>query len=289
MSRAGAAAGAPRFLFGVDVEDERHRLHDGARYPPRVPMMTQLYLNFLERHAGKGTFFIVGDVARAHPDLVGEILERGHEVACHSDAHVPLDRLGRHGFREDTLRGLDALGNAGAGDVQGYRAPCFSLTESTRWAYEVLAELGFSYSSSVLPARNPHYGWSGFGEMPRIMQGVVELPITLLPRPLPRLPMGGVYFRALPRALVRDAFERCRCRSQPVLGYFHPYDADAEQSRFVFPGFSRFGPSNWLMYRNRGQLFDRLDEVAATGFRFEAYRPFSDAARAAITRGAVHA
>lgn len=249
-------------------------------------MMTQLFLDFLATHSGKGTFFIVGGVARAHRELVGRILAEGHEVACHSDAHLPLNRLNPHSFREDTLRSLDALAKGGAGEVRGYRAPFFSLMETTRWAYEVLADLGFSYSSSVLPARSPLYGWAGFGEAPRMMKGLVELPVTLMPRPFPKVPIGGVYFRAMPRALLRSALKRHSRGAEPLLGYFHPYDADAEQPRFVFPGFSRFGLSNWLMYRNRKEMFARLHEVPAMGFRFQAYRPHAERTRAAMIGGA---
>ena len=81
-----------------------------------------------------------------------------------------------------------------------------------------------------MPARSPLYGWDGFGPAPRLVDGIVELPVTLLPlRPLP-LPIGGVYFRVLPRPLLRWALGRRRDRGEPVLSYHHPYDIDTEQS-----------------------------------------------------------
>ena len=97
---------------------------------------------------------------------------------------------------------------AGAKDVRGFRAPIFSLTAATAWAYPVLRELGFSYSSSVLPAKNPFYGWPGFGPEPRLMEGIWELPMSVArfgPYVVP--PAGGVYFRVLPRPLVLRAEE----------------------------------------------------------------------------------
>jgi polysaccharide deacetylase family protein (PEP-CTERM system associated) len=287
VNAAGPAFGkAPLFLFSVDVEEVDGRaLNSGGI--SRVPAMTARYLDFLRREGAHGTFFVTGQVARAHPALVTRILAEGHEIGCHSDRHLPLHELGPEAFRNDSASALEALSAAGARYVAGYRAPCFSLTERTPWAHSVLTELGFSYSSSVLPARSPLHGWPGFGEAPRVIDGILELPMSLLsPRRLP-VPTGGVYLRALPWTLVRAAL-KARARSgAPVLGYLHPYDIDAEQERFPHPGFSRWGVYNWLMYRNRKGLLSRLENIARLGFRFEAYGPYAAACRATASAGEI--
>lgn len=260
------------YLFGVDLEDVRLQAPGGERYAPRVAHNVARYLDFLRRHDARGTFFVVGEVARAEPDLIRRIAGEGHEIACHSDRHVPLDRQDPATFREDVVRNVEALLSAGAVKVDGYRAPCFSLTEATRWAWPVLAELGFTWSSSVLPARSPLYGWPGFGQAPRGMDGVLELPMTLLPWRLLPVPMGGgVYFRTLPMQILRRALETRRKAGDVVLGYVHPYDIDARQERFPHPGFGRWSPYNWLMYANRAKMMDRLEAVAALGFAIRSY------------------
>jgi len=266
------------FLFSVDVEDARDGVPGGERLPARVPEMVDLYLDFLRRHRSTGTFFVVGQVARAHPDLIRAIMDEGHEIGCHSDRHIPLDRLDRAAFRTDTLRNLEALDAAGANDIAGYRAPCFSLNSRTQWAHEVLAELGFSYSSSVLPGRNPLFGWPGFGTSPRRLEaGLWEIPVTLLPSPLPPLPMGGgVYFRTLPKWLLRRALAARRKAEIPLVGYFHPYDVDTTQERFAHGGFRRRGPYNWLMYRNRDQVFERLEMAVGLGFELSPMRSLAE-------------
>lgn len=275
-----------RFLFSVDLEDVRFRIPGGERYRPRVAATTELYLSFLGRHRAKGTFFVVGDLARAEPDLVRRIADEGHEIACHSDRHVPLDRQDPHSFREDLSRNLDALAAAGAKHVSGYRAPCFSLTKETGWAYEVLAELGFTYSSSVLPARNPLYGWPGFGTAPRTIGGIVELPMTLLPYRLLPVPMaGGVYFRTLPGPILRRALRKRRDRGEAVLGYLHPYDVDVEQEGFAHPGFRRGRFYDRLMRFNRGGVFARLETVRRLGFSFGPYGEHAARARRELGTG----
>ena len=276
-------SGEALYLFSVDVEDPRIGLPDGEKLPPRVPQMVDTFLELLARSGAKGTFFVVGEVARRHPEVVRSIAGAGHELGCHSDLHVPLDRQDRARFREDLLRNLEALRSAGAGAVSGYRSPCFSLTAETRWAYEVLAELGFLYSSSVLPAPSPLYGWPGFGTDPRIVDGIVELPVTLLPLRLLPLPIGGVYFRALPRFLLRWALGRRRARGKAVLGYHHPYDIDTEQS-FTHAGFRRWGLYDLLMRANRGGVLPRLEMARRMGFSFAPYGPYAAGVREALER-----
>jgi polysaccharide deacetylase family protein (PEP-CTERM system associated) len=260
------------FLFSVDVEDPRLDLPGGERMPARVPALVGQYLDFLRRGEAKGTFFVVGEVARRHPEVVARIAAEGHELACHSDTHVPLDRLGQAAFRDDLRRNLDSLRSAGAGEIGGYRAPCFSLTGQTGWAYEILAELGFSYSSSVLPARSPLYGHPGFGAAPRLIEGIVELPVTLLPfRWLP-VPVGGLYFRILPRPILRRALAERRRRGEAVASYHHPYDIDTEQ-KFTHPGFRRWGAFDLMMRANRGAVLPRLEMARSLGFAFAPYGP----------------
>jgi polysaccharide deacetylase family protein (PEP-CTERM system associated) len=275
------------YLFSVDVEDPRLDLPDGEKLPPRVPALVGAYLDFLRRHRSRGSFFVVGEVARRHPEMVARIAAEGHELGCHSDSHVPLDRLGQARFRDDLLRNLEALDRAGAGAIRGYRAPCFSMTADTGWAYEALAGLGFTYSSSVLPARSPLYGQAGFGAGPRLIEGVVELPVTLLPFRMLKVPVGGLYFRVLPRPLLRRALAQRRRRGEDVASYHHPYDIDTEQG-FTHAGFRRWGPFDLLMRANRGAVLPRLEMAASLGFVFAPYGPHADRIGDSLRAGGAH-
>lgn len=272
-------------LLGIDVEDPRQHAEGGELYLDRVPGLVQQLLYFLEQRRARATFFVVGEVARRCPDVVRTIAEAGHELGCHSDGHVPLDRQSPAEFRTDTLRALEALHACGVGDVAGYRAPCFSLTRATGWAHSILADLGFRYSSSVLPAHSPLHGWPGFGRNPkRMCSGLWEVPVTLLPRPLPPLPIGGVYLRALPNWAVRLALRVHRRSGSPAVVYFHPYDADPGQERFAQSGFRRGGVYHRLMYLNRDRLFSRLEAAEQLGFRFAPIGSFVEALERGTSR-----
>lgn len=57
------------------------------------PEWTPKILDSLERHGARATFFMVGERAASHPDLVHEVAARGHALANHSWDHGPFTRM----------------------------------------------------------------------------------------------------------------------------------------------------------------------------------------------------
>jgi polysaccharide deacetylase family protein (PEP-CTERM system associated) len=250
-------------------------MEDGLRRPERVPDNVHGYLEWLKSHDFRCTFFVVGDVAKAYPSLIREIFDKGHEIACHGYRHIPLDQQTPDQFRNLLEANRNALTRAGAKSIQGFRAPIFSLTEKTAWAYEVLKDLGFTYSSSVLPAKNPFYGWPEFGPRPKMINGIFEIPMTIRRFGPYRVPAaGGVYFRVLPALFIRRSVNKFLGADRPLIGYFHPYDIDTEQERFMHPEINDSRFYNYLMYYNRKNVFKRLDAIVRRGFTICPYAEY---------------
>jgi polysaccharide deacetylase family protein (PEP-CTERM system associated) len=262
------------YLFSVDLEDVRFAMADGRRYRERVPRNAHAYLEWLRKHKFTCTFFVVSDVAEAYQSLIQEIASEGHELACHGYRHVPLDQQSPEAFKRDTALAIETLLKTGAKSVEGIRAPVFSMTEATQDRYPIMESLGFTYSSSVLPARNPLYGWKAFGEQARLVGSrLVEIPMTVARvGPLTVPFAGGIYFRNLPELLIARHAKRHRRSGDPLSGYFHPYDIDTEQEHFMHPGIKNSRVFNALMYRNRQRVFHRLDTLIAHGFSVSTYR-----------------
>ena len=259
--------------FSIDLEDVRERIPDGYSYSERVPVNTERYLRFMEDHRFKATFFVVGKTAERYPGLINDIAAEGHELACHTSRHLQLDKQTPESLREDLERNLEVLHRCGAKEVVGFRAPTFSMIEKTDWAYEVIERLGFRYSSSVIPAGNPLYGWPGFGEEPRMVGGVLEMPLTLHTSPL-RVPVvGGNYFRVLPFFFIRYGVRKLAGAGRIIQSYFHPYDIDTDQERFMHPDISGNRFYNALMYVGRAKVLSRLERLMEV-CRFTDYRGY---------------
>jgi len=267
--------GPPIYLFSVDLEDIRRLVPGGQAHPDRVTAMTDRIRGFLSRHRARATFFTVGDVLRSHPALIERILADGHELACHTDTHQPLDQLGPDGFRRDLEAWTGTVAKRGWPAATGFRAPTFSLTAASAWAYGCLADFGFTYSSSVLPAAHPLYGWPEHGEEARRHGSVVELPMNLGRVGPWRVPLGGgVYFRATPGWWWRRWFRRLRDPGVAIRGYLHPYDVDEDSPPFPYPALPPGPWWQWIMRHGRRRTFSRLEWVMKQGFQVLPYREY---------------
>jgi polysaccharide deacetylase family protein (PEP-CTERM system associated) len=247
--------------FSLDVED--HRPPD-ATWPARFPDYTRRVLAFLADRGIRGTFFVVGEVGADHPDLVRDIVAGGHEVALHSWRHVALTEVDPDTFRTEVVRGKAVLEDVSGQPVVGYRAPTASLVPSTSWAVDALAEAGFRYSSSVISAHNPLFGWPGAPrDVFRWPCGLVEIPIPVASVGSIGLPhLGGVYFRVLPFPVVRAARRLLERTRIPNL-YCHPYDFDADEPRWTVGDVPRWAVG--LLWLNRSRMFAKLGRLFDSG------------------------
>ena len=86
-------------------------------------------LDVLDTLQMKATFFCVGRMAMDFPEVIRSIMERGHEIGCHSHVHTWINKMSEKTLRKDTSEALKALEDVSGQKVVSYRAPAFSLTE----------------------------------------------------------------------------------------------------------------------------------------------------------------
>jgi polysaccharide deacetylase family protein (PEP-CTERM system associated) len=239
----------------------------------RVEARTDDVLRLFADAGTHGTFFTLGWVAERHPALVRRIVAAGHELASHGYGHELVSRIGPAAFRADLIRAKAVLEDTGGVTITGYRAPTFSLSPSlTPWAYDILAETGHRYSSSVFPGR--HAGTSDAEILPwRPLAGrMLELPMTVLRLPGRSLPVaGGGPFRATPQPLFSAALHRVNALGRRGIFYFHPWEIDPDQPRVAglslakrlkhFTGLRQMAPR--LAGLLREFCWGRVDEVFA--------------------------
>jgi polysaccharide deacetylase family protein (PEP-CTERM system associated) len=140
-------------------------------------------------------------------------------------------------FHEDTIRAKQAIEDAAGAPVRGYRAPSFSITRDSQWAYEILIEAGFIYDSSIFPVRHPDYGMPRLPRTPFLVKTpsgtIIEFPVSTLAVGDRRAPFaGGAYLRLLPYTYTRwGIYFLNHAEQHSACIYVHPWELDPEQPR----------------------------------------------------------
>jgi polysaccharide deacetylase family protein (PEP-CTERM system associated) len=258
-----------RNAMTVDVEDYfqvqafAHCIdrRDWDAFPGRVDRNTNRILDLFASTGVKATFFTLGWVAHRQPALIRRIVADGHELASHGWDHTRVDSQDPEAFRDDVRRTKALLEDTGGVAIKGYRAATFSIGARNMWAFPILRQEGYLYSSSINPIRHDLYG---IPDAPRVPfrpepDGVMELPMTtvrLLGRNWPC--SGGGYFRLLPTMLYRAGLQRVNGHDgHPAIFYFHPWEIDPDQPRITNAGWK----SRLRHYTNLAGMEANLDRL----------------------------
>jgi polysaccharide deacetylase family protein (PEP-CTERM system associated) len=270
--------------MSIDVEDYFHVSAFEKQSPPqtwesrecRIEGNIDIVLSCLDEAGVKATFFVLGWVAERFPQVTKRIAEQGHEIASHGYLHQRLSLQDRKTYRQDIRRGKGVLEDQIGQPVIGYRAPSYSITKQTDWAFDELLEAGFKYDSSIFPMKHDFYGipdWPRFpgyavkhsdtwqaADSPSGRQFFIqELPISTLklgPRNFPIA--GGGYFRLFPYALTRWGLSSINIKEgKPFIFYLHPWEFDPKQPRMAgISAKSKF--RHYLNLKKTGDRFKRL-------------------------------
>ncbi len=285
----------PTNYLSIDVEDYFHVSAFEAISPPaswerrelRVERNTERLLQLLAEHGALATFFILGWVAERCPDLVRRIGAAGHEIASHGYGHRRVGTQNREEFRTDLRRSKTVLEDLSGTAVLGYRAPSYSISARTWWAFDELCEAGFRYDSSIFPVPHDLYGladWPRFpGPAERVEGGawrpatgpaegrwrLLEIPITTLALGGRNWPIaGGGYFRLFPYALTRWGLQRINRRDrQPFIFYLHPWEVDPDQPRMHGAGWKSRTRHYLNLHRTEGRLRRLLEDFSFAPLR----------------------
>jgi polysaccharide deacetylase family protein (PEP-CTERM system associated) len=250
--------------FSVDLEDwfcaYNHRIgiKEWDNCELRVVNNTRLLLNIFERHNVKATFFVLGWIAQKVPELIREIEENGHEIACHGFSHIRLMDMTHAEFDKDIEMALSAIANCTKYPVIGFRAPSFSITKETLWAIEILINLGFKYDSSVFPISfHPDYGISDSNTSIHKLEGITEFPLSIAEIMHRRIPCGGGgYFRLYPYNITKYLLKKCNKQGRSVIFYIHPWELDTGQPKRPMPMLKKF-----RHYNNISKTEHRLNRL----------------------------
>lgn len=240
-----------RAYLSLDVEDWEHA-NFAELTPQREQIQAQVrdlrfpmdqavrrWIEICAQHQVRSTCFVLGEFARRFPDVIRELARAGHEIASHGDTHDLVREMSHDQFREFLKRSIGTLQDLTGQPVKGFRAPSWSVPPQPqgRWVYEVLAECGIVYDSSVFSISTPLYGDPRAPLKPDQIVGVTRLPVGLLPG---RLPFStGAFFRITPAWLQTWGLSRCARLGQIPQVVLHPRELAPEHPRLPLRGWKR--------------------------------------------------
>jgi polysaccharide deacetylase family protein (PEP-CTERM system associated) len=233
----------PTLLLSVDFEDwhqlvrRRVGVTDWESPGPALERQTDAMLKLFDELGARSTFFVLGMAARAHPELVMRVVERGHEIGCHGDAHLPVHGQSREEFAADLRAARATIEDLTGRTPVGYRAPAFSITGSCAdWAYRILAEEGFAYDASQHDSPALRNRVDAADASPhRLAAGLWEFPIAVWRmRPTGvKVPVGGAsYWQFLPTPVLLKGLDG----AGSLAGlYLHPNELDPQALHAQLP------------------------------------------------------
>ncbi|MEN9510740.1 MAG: hypothetical protein RLZZ370_559 [Bacteroidota bacterium] len=240
-------------IFSIDVEDWFHILDlpnapDVAEWSAkesRVEDNLNQILDVLDEKNIKATLFVLGWVGEHYPELIRSAHRRGHEIASHGYAHQLVYGMTPEAFYEDVVKAKNILESITGTPVLGYRAPGFSITPETPWAFEMLVKAGYKYDSSIFPTERAHGGYAGADVNPHKIQTaageLLEFPISVAPLgPSTFCFFGGGYFRLFPWFMIKNRSRLLNKAGRPVIYYLHPREIDPTHPRMPMSAVRRF-------------------------------------------------
>lgn len=221
-------------------------------------------MELLGKHNIQATFFVVGEIAKKHPDLIKQIEENGHEVAFHSYYHEPLSSKTAETLQLEINEFQTVIGKS----CVGFRAPSFSLNNETKWALDVLEKNHFKYDSSIFPANTPLYGIGNAPTRPYKPSHndvsvededtkLWEFPLHVSSHVLFRLPMaGGFYLRFFPLSLIVRSIKKANKDGRPAVMFIHTWELNPETPKLKLGHYKSF-----VTYQNLSKTATKLDQM----------------------------
>ena len=258
-------------ILGIDFEDWYHpelvkRNIKDEKHEPSVIKGIDKILDLLNKHDTFATFFVVGELLEFQPEIFDKIVDNGHEIGFHTMHH---DRLDSPGFKEKFSNEIKKFAELTNHKPQGFRAPTFSLNQSSSWAIDILAENNYVYDSSIVPAKSTMYGSPNAEHSPYRISSksiekndssgkLIEFPLLTTKFLGKKIPAGGgFYLRSLPTKVIKTAIKNYEKKDIPGTFYIHSWELTPEfMPRLNLPLKDKF-----VTYLNLDKAYSRMSQL----------------------------
>ena len=270
-------------VLGIDFEDWFHpefiqKYLSNEQHKPKVIDGIDKIIDLLRKHDTKATFFVVGELLEFKPELLDIILENDHEIAFHTMKHTRIDSKNFRDTFEKEIKKFNTLTN---GNSKGFRAPSFSLNESSSWVIDTLNENNYIYDSSVVPAKTKLYGIPKANTRPYMISSkfledssddakIIEFPLMVTKFLGKTIPAGGgFYLRTLPLRTIKNSIKTYQNNNSPAIFYIHSWELTPE----LMPKVKMSKQDEFVTYHNLKKAYPKMEQLLKE-FKFTSFEDF---------------
>ena len=270
-------------LLGIDFEDWYHpqlvqKYVKNEKHEPRMFKGIDKILEMLRRNDTLATFFVVGELLETNPEIFDKIIENEHDIAFHTMYHTRIDSLN---FKENFRNEIEKFSKLTNKKSKGFRAPTFSLNETSSWIIDLLSEYDYIYDSSIVPAKTDLYGTpnaeikpyrisSDSLENDTIDGKLIEFPLLVTKFLGKKVPAGGgFYLRTLPMRVIKNAIRQYEKQEIPATFYIHSWELTPE----FMPKLPLSTKDKFITYHNLQKAFTKTNQLIQE-FEFTSFEKF---------------
>ena len=270
-------------LLGIDFEDWYHpqlvqKYVKNEKHEPRMFKGIDKILEMLRRNDTLATFFVVGELLETNPEIFDKITENEHEIAFHTMYHTKIDSPN---FKENFRNEIEKFSKLTNKKSKGFRAPTFSLNETSSWIIDLLSEYDYIYDSSIVPAKTDLYGTpnaeikpyrisSDSLENDTIDGKLIEFPLLVTKFLGKKVPAGGgFYLRTLPMRVIKNAIRQYEKQEIPATFYIHSWELTPE----FMPKLPLSTKDKFITYHNLQKAFTKMNQLIQE-FEFTSFEKF---------------
>ena len=258
-------------LLGIDFEDWYHpelvqKYVKDKKHEPRMFKGIDKILDMLRKNDTLATFFVVGELLESNPEIFDKIIKNDHEIAFHTMYHTKIDSPD---FKQSFHKEIAKFSELTNKKSKGFRAPTFSLNETSSWIIDSLSKFDYIYDSSVVPAKTDLYGLPNAQSKPyRISSNslekdtvdgkLIEFPLLVTKFLGKKIPAaGGFYLRSLPMRVIKNAIKNYEKQRIPASFYIHCWELTPE----YMPRIELPYKENFVTYHNINKAHKRMSEL----------------------------
>jgi len=258
-------------LLGIDFEDWYHpelvqKYVKDKKHEPRMFKGIDKILDMLRKNDTSATFFVVGELLETNPEIFDKIVENEHEIAFHTMYHTRIDSPD---FKQNFPKEIAKFSELTNKKSKGFRAPTFSLNETSSWIIDSLSKFDYIYDSSVVPAKTDLYGLPNAQHGPyrisseslendTVDSKLIEFPLLVTKFLGKKVPAaGGFYLRTLPMRVIKNAIRQYEKQEIPASFYIHSWELTPEHMPKIELPFKE----NFATYHNINKAYNRMDEL----------------------------